>query len=1514
MNGIMDYRNQVHPPPKTSRSYKLLVDPFLVKGTTKLYRYDGIVPNDNSYPPVVPRDPRSHLTRIWTRLETLDLPSPRFKIDSNYVGDPPSIEVTIFHLNDNIDKQFLREMVQKFGVMEELFIYYHPITNKHLGIGRVVFETVKAAKACVEKLNNTSVMGKILKVFLDPFGEQCKKKFEEFTIEKKPQEVLPSVKSEPEKILEEDRSAMALKEKEEEEKRKKEKEREREKLERERYSRTTFGTRTEFATPGSSDLGYATAPSEFSTNFSSSNTTPLAFEFSHPNIQMTPQYGFPTPNPYHQINQPPPHPSHAVWPIPTPQWTTETWDKTPSALAPLKWPSVEESRLKKDHDRERDRDRRKDLKMKDRDKLKGTTANILGSGFSTKERIEEKTEEDTKLDLDTRIALLLKGKGAGGLAPPFLALGDSDDEFKIDKHSKGLPLATSIDSDDDRSSISLSDMPINPPAPDFDLPQFRDDENAPLSDPPSPFLSRDVYLDCHRNALEMAVVARQREALETTALLKKVHLDKIGSDISSSEDELLIGGRMEMNYSPIERSEFKLDMKSDREDDRMSLSSLSSNDQKIEESKPDGLPPNLSQIPPPPAPYPFTHHYPPPGYPSAAFTYSSTTPFSQHPTYPPYSYTTAAPPPALFHLTSHSSYPPQFTPLHPTQSYIPTHFQMPQRKLEGDKDDPHAPTINAVIKQITQELKQILKKDFNKKMVENTAFIKFEAWWEEECLKENQPKEYQETEKTSVPGRDNINVLLEANRENLYSNLDSLSGSTSLGLGIRASLPKMPSFRRKKIPSPVPEDDDSRKLSDNEEIVRDSDTELVNHSMVMSRIRKPSMSSISSTESSTFSSDSESSSSDESSDSETEVRQMNRSDRSPSRSDAEVLSLIATKDQSPKSFMSSPAKLTIMENDIQTNCEQIQVDNIECSPEKPSDKIESSNKQYSMIMDSDSSLSETEMEYLERRRKNTEWMDQIERERAEREERLMEKLDIENVKKKTLSEMKIEKSSYVDNQVHEKSLEEMEAERDALLQAIRNPDPPIIEDLGRPPIIQTSPVRAALMKPKLNDSKVMSSSDDEMSDKMNTMSKKDHNGAIESSKRLSESDGEASSSHSQVAMEHSYCMVHKEIEEKNKENVDNYQENVVHDHGYSTNKTVQSDEKELPIIVPAVTVIPEKPTKERVARQRKRKDHKRLQELQNTMDQREEQQNRLYQASYTVHSVKHMERDVVAQMGILYEFLTKGIDHEDIQFMKTSYEAMLADDTMGYWLNDTHWVDHSITDLYSNPKKKKKDDVRVHTSGSARTEGYYKISPYEKAKYKYHHAKSHAVSLLPNAAVSKMQGLSREARSNQRRLLTAFGTDTDSDLLKFNQLKFRKKQLKFAKSAIHDWGLFAMEPIAADEMVIEYVGQMVRPSVADLRETKYESIGIGSSYLFRIDLETIIDATKCGNLARFINHSCSPNCYAKVITIESQKKIVIYSKQQIGVNEEITYDYKFPIEEDKISCLCGAATCRGTLN
>ncbi len=64
----------------------------------------------------------------------------------------------------------------------------------------------------------------------------------------------------------------------------------------------------------------------------------------------------------------------------------------------------------------------------------------------------------------------------------------------------------------------------------------------------------------------------------------------------------------------------------------------------------------------------------------------------------------------------------------------------------------------------------------------------------------------------------------------------------------------------------------------------------------------------------------------------------------------------------------------------------------------------------------------------------------------------------------------------------------------------------------------------------------------------------------------------------------------------------------------------------------------------------------------------------------------------------------------------------------------------------------------------------------------------------------------------------------------------------------------------------------------------------------------------------FVYFFLQPNCYAKIIPVESQKKIVIYSKRDIRLGEEITYDYKFPLEEQKIPCRCGTPTCRGSLN
>ncbi|CAI9115344.1 OLC1v1016228C1 [Oldenlandia corymbosa var. corymbosa] len=184
---------------------------------------------------------------------------------------------------------------------------------------------------------------------------------------------------------------------------------------------------------------------------------------------------------------------------------------------------------------------------------------------------------------------------------------------------------------------------------------------------------------------------------------------------------------------------------------------------------------------------------------------------------------------------------------------------------------------------------------------------------------------------------------------------------------------------------------------------------------------------------------------------------------------------------------------------------------------------------------------------------------------------------------------------------------------------------------------------------------------------------------------------------------------------------------------------------------------------------------------------------------------------------------------------------------------------------------------------------------------------SHAQSNSLDANVtqlSSVKGLS--ARTNRVKLRNLLVAAEGTDLLKASQLKARKKRLRFQRSKIHDWGLIALEPIEAEDLVIEYVGELIRPSISDIRERHYEKIGIGSSYLFRLDDGYVVDATKRGGIARFINHSCEPNCYTKVITVEGEKKIFIYAKRHISAGEEITYNYKFPLEEKKIPCNCGS--------
>ena len=139
-------------------------------------------------------------------------------------------------------------------------------------------------------------------------------------------------------------------------------------------------------------------------------------------------------------------------------------------------------------------------------------------------------------------------------------------------------------------------------------------------------------------------------------------------------------------------------------------------------------------------------------------------------------------------------------------------------------------------------------------------------------------------------------------------------------------------------------------------------------------------------------------------------------------------------------------------------------------------------------------------------------------------------------------------------------------------------------------------------------------------------------------------------------------------------------------------------------------------------------------------------------------------------------------------------------------------------------------------------------------------------------------------------------------------------------SRTHGWGLFCDKPFSEGEVVAEYIGEYVTDAVAEVRERYYRKQRI-QDYQFRVDKSLVIDATHKGGYARYINHSCNPNCVANIVQgkppNEHLKRVIIVAQRDIKATEELSYDYQFPLEmnvDSRIPCNCGSRQCRGFMN
>ena len=153
---------------------------------------------------------------------------------------------------------------------------------------------------------------------------------------------------------------------------------------------------------------------------------------------------------------------------------------------------------------------------------------------------------------------------------------------------------------------------------------------------------------------------------------------------------------------------------------------------------------------------------------------------------------------------------------------------------------------------------------------------------------------------------------------------------------------------------------------------------------------------------------------------------------------------------------------------------------------------------------------------------------------------------------------------------------------------------------------------------------------------------------------------------------------------------------------------------------------------------------------------------------------------------------------------------------------------------------------------------------------------------------------------------------------RFQRRSYANHKLVLFKTDMKGYGLRTTGFIRKGRFLVEYVGEVIDMDELARRNKKYKREGHIHQYVMSLIHGTVIDSTVKGNWARFINHSCEPNCVAEKWLVNGEYRMGLFAKRDLNPGEEITIDYRFEnfgttdLQNEK--CYCGAATCRGTIS